>query len=64
MSTDIRVESHGSIYLLRAQNPEAGEWLDANLDPDVRYLGGACVVEPRYVAGVVAGAREAGLEVR
>jgi hypothetical protein len=61
---DIRVENHGSIVLLRVESQRADRWLDENLDPEAQTFGRAYVVEPRYVADIVQGAREAGLEVR
>jgi hypothetical protein len=47
---DIRVENHGSVVLLRPLALRAERWLRD-------------VVEPRYMADIVAGSREAGLEV-
>jgi hypothetical protein len=61
---DIRVEDHGSIVLLRPLNETADQWLGENLDPNALTFGNAVAVEPRYVGPIVAGAREAGLEVR
>jgi hypothetical protein len=48
---DIRVENHGSVVLLRPLALRAERWLRD-------------VVEPDYMADIVAGTREAGLEVR
>jgi hypothetical protein len=48
---DIRVENHGSIALLRPLALRTERWLRD-------------VVEPRYIAVIVAGSREGGLEVR
>lgn len=67
---DISVENHGSIFLLRPLNVAATNWLDTVTNHDIddadaaQWFGGALVVEPRYVADIVNGAREAGLEVR
>ena len=69
---DIRVENHGSLFLLRWLTPEGENWIADNcgepegehyLNPR-QFFGRALVVEPRYVADIVNGAREAGLEVR
>jgi hypothetical protein len=59
---DISVENHGSVVLLR----QARAWLEANCDQSgyQPFGGGTLLCEPRYVADIVAGAREAGLEVR
>ncbi len=66
MVVDIRVENHGSIYLLRPQTPAGREWLEKNCDQSgyQPFTGGTLLCEPRYVADIVNGAREAGLEVR
>lgn len=61
---DIRVENHGSLFLLRPLNDNAVAWLVQGVDDGAQFFGGALVVEPRYVADIVNGAREAGLEVR
>jgi hypothetical protein len=61
---DIKVEHHGSLYLLRPENETAEFWLNVHTDEENRqWFGGALVVEPRYVADIVEGAREAGLLV-
>ena len=62
---DIRIENHGSIYLLRSESRRAHEWLVEHTDQDAaQWFGEALVVEPRYVAAIVAGAINDGLEVR
>ena len=61
---DIRVENHGSLFLLRPRTKRAACWLDEVIAEDAQYWGDAVVVEPRYVAEIVNGAREDGLEVR
>ncbi len=63
-AADIRVENHGSIYLLHPRTKRAARWLDEVIAEDAQYWGDAVVVEPRYVADIVNGAREDGLEVR
>lgn len=64
--SDILVEHHGSIVLLRPATVSGREWLEANCDRSgyQPFSGGTLVCEPKYVAHIVAGAREAGLEVR
>jgi hypothetical protein len=65
-TSDIRVENYGSIVLLRPATAAGREWLEANCDENdyQPFGGGTLLCEPRYVADIVAGAREAGLEVR
>jgi hypothetical protein len=62
---DILVQHHGSIVLLRPAPPAGREWLEANCDRSgyQPFTGGTLLCEPRYVADIVAGARQAGLEV-
>ncbi len=66
MAVDIRVENHGSIYLLRPQTRAGREWLEKNCDQSgyQPFTGGTLLCESRYVVDIVNGAREAGLEVR
>lgn len=65
-SIDVRIEHHGSLYLLRPLSAAGGDWTIRNtpVGPETQYFGGALVVEPRYVAGVVAGMRGDGLVVQ
>jgi len=63
---DIRVENHGSIWLLFPENAVARQWLLDHVADDAQWFGGqyaALVVEPRYVLDIVRGADEDGLEV-
>jgi len=57
---DVRIEYHGSLYLLRAQSRAAEEWFRANVD-EGQFFGGAHVVEPRYVSDILLGLRAEGL---
>lgn len=61
--TDIRIENHGSLFLLRPLRDVARAWLEEHTDRDAQWWADALVVEPRYVPAIVEGAREAGLEV-
>jgi hypothetical protein len=63
--SDILVEHHGSIALLRPATVSGRAWLEANCDWSgyQPFTGGTLLCEPRYVADIVAGARQAGLEV-
>ena len=62
---DIHVENHGSIVLLRPVTADGREWLEDNFDWGgyQPFAGGTLLCQPRYVADIVAGARQAGLEV-
>lgn len=62
--TDLLVHGHGSIYLLRPTSRRGRRWIDEHLSDDRQEWAGAIVVEHRYVADIVAGARKAGLGVR
>ena len=61
---DIRVNSHGSLFLLHPVSSAAAEWLRDHVAEDALWWAGALVCEPRYVEAIVEGAREDGLEVR
>jgi hypothetical protein len=62
---DIRVENHGTLFLLHAESITGLEWLESSVDMDARWwTARALVVEPRYVRDIVAGAIADGLEVR
>lgn len=62
--TDIRIVNHGSLYALWGITKTGCDWLEANLDPDApRWTSRAWMVEPRYVAPIVQGALDDGLEV-
>ena len=63
MVADIRIENHGSIFLLKPITDEGEAWLADNIF-NAEWWCGAPVVEPRYVADIVHGAVEDGLEVR
>lgn len=62
---DILVGNHGSILLLRPATPVGRTWLEAKCDRTgyQPFACGTLLCEPRYVADIVAGARQAGLEV-
>ena len=57
---DIRVENHGSLFLLRPVTARGHEAIDAVIEgnTEVQTLGGAIAVEPRYVSGLVAQLKE------
>lgn len=59
---DVKVEHHGSLYLLRPVSEAGQQWLDENIEPDAQRLGNAVAVEPRYVWPIVDGMRNDGIE--
>ena len=61
---DVHVVNHGSIVLCHLYTPAAAQWVEENVSSEAQFFGMALVVEPRYVAALIAGMREAGLEVR
>jgi hypothetical protein len=63
-SADVHVVNHHSIVLFHLTTPEASAWVEENVACEAQFFGTALVVEPRYVAALVAGMREDGLEVR
>jgi hypothetical protein len=60
---DVHVNHH-SIVLFHLNTPEASQWVEENVAGEAQYFGMALVVEPRYVADLIHGMHEAGLEVR
>jgi hypothetical protein len=63
-TTDVHIVDHHSIVLFHLNTPEASAWVEENVTREAQFFGSALVIEPRYVAALVAGMREAGLEVR
>lgn len=61
---DFLVENHFTIYLLRPVTPRAREWVTTHLPDDAQTWGDAIVVEHRYIADIVNGIVNDGLEVR
>lgn len=60
---DVRVINHGSIVVLDALTIKAEEWLTEHLPDDVQRWGRAgYVVEPGYVADILMGLEDDGLE--
>ena len=61
---DIRIDNHGSIVLITPVSEEGQAWVDEHLaHPEIQMWGNAVVAEPRYVAAIVEGAQNDGLEV-
>ena len=60
-----RILEQNAIVLFHLNTPEASQWVEENVTAEAQFFGTALVVEPRYVAALVAGMREDGLyEVR
>ena len=63
MTIDFSLTDHGSIVLLYPHTDAAHDWLADNVEEDGPRWGGAFwVIEPRYMADIVAGMEEAGLQ--
>jgi hypothetical protein len=61
---DCFVENHGSIFLLRPVTPAGFAWVSEHIPEDAQFFGEAVCVEHRYIADIVEGIRDSGLEVR
>ena len=63
-TADVHIVNHHSIVLFHLNTPEVSAWVEENVGGEAQFFGPALVVEPRYVANLIAGMRESGLEVR
>ena len=54
------IENHGTIVLVRPLTPDVKAWLEENVEEAAMWYGGALVVEPRYVEGLIEGLIEEG----
>jgi hypothetical protein len=61
---DFLVADYGTLFLLQPLTDRASAWVEEHLAADRLTWGSAVVVEPRYVADIVAGIRDDGLVVR
>jgi hypothetical protein len=61
---DLTVEGGASVYLLRPVSAAGSVWIAMYIPFDAQWLGGAVVVEHRYIGDIVAGAINDGLRVR
>ena len=60
----VRVENHLSIVLLRPLTKGARKWMEDNIAAEPwAWMGGAVACEPRYVADIVDGMMDEGIEV-
>ena len=63
MKQDFSITDHGSVTILYPHTDAARGWIAENIDDASLGWGtGGIVVEPRYVADIVAGMEEAGLQ--
>jgi len=51
---DVHIINHGSIVLFHLNTREASAWVEENVTREAQFFGMALVVEPRYVAALVA----------
>jgi hypothetical protein len=58
---DFTVADHGSIVILTPLTEAAQDWVADHLPEDAMTWGGGIVIEPRYVALILAGIGEDGL---
>lgn len=61
---DFLLQDQGTMAVLFSLTDEAVAWVDEHLPPNPIYWTGGVVVEHRYVAPIVAGILDDGLEVR
>jgi hypothetical protein len=62
--TDLTVENHGSIFLLRGESDLGREWIAEHIPEDAMTFGSAIAIEHRYIGAIVDGAVADGLEVQ
>jgi hypothetical protein len=60
---DVEVSCHGSIYIFTPLTPAAREWVAEFLPEDAQQWAGGTVVEHRFIAEIILGARRDGLSV-
>lgn len=64
MMSDVRIEDHGSVALVRPLTRAGSDWLDVNVEAECwQWFGGALAVEPRFVETLFAGMDGDGLAV-
>ena len=64
MRTDFEISGGGTVYLLHPRTRAARTWVEEHLLADATWLGGAVVVEHRYMGDIVGGAIGDALVVR
>ncbi len=60
---DLSVQNEGSLFLLLPLTSGGKSWIDEHIPEDAMWFSNGVVVEPRYIADIVQGAINDGLEV-
>ena len=60
---DFEVQNEGSIYLLRPLTDNASNWIANHIPDDAQTWGQSIIIEHRYIADIVNGIIDDGLEV-
>lgn len=63
---DFFFQNHGSLCLLQPLTPAGEVWFNEHLpidNPETQFFGDSIVIEPRYVAAILEGIRNDGLQV-
>jgi hypothetical protein len=61
--SDFYLSDHGSVVLLSPRTDEAVAWVAEHIPDDAQRWAGGIVIEPRYVADIIAGLQADGLTV-
>lgn len=62
--TDVRMENHGTVVMLRPLTDAGRDWIEENVHAEGwQWFGGALACEPRMVEPVLQGMADAGLTV-
>jgi hypothetical protein len=63
-TSDFRFDNHGSIVILWAETPAAGDWVDEHLPVDRQCWGtNGTAIEPRCMGNILDGIHNAGLTI-
>jgi len=62
--SEFTVQNEGTIFLLIPNSEAAQEWIEEHTPDTAQYFGNAVVVEHRYIADIIEGIQQSGLEVR
>ncbi len=62
--SDVQVENHGTIFLVRPLSQRANAWIGEHVAEDALFFGGALVVEHRYIQEIVAALVDEGMQVQ
>jgi hypothetical protein len=64
LTPDVRVDNHGTIYLVRPVSGRAAWWIDEHVRKEFQWFGGSLVLEHRYARDLIELMREAGLLIK